>query len=77
MKVKLIRPLDMMILQKEGTSGEPQEKSVQEAMNTLLDNEICKQPVRGDHKANKLFSDTIEGKKERFCGTRLGKQVDC
>jgi len=38
-----------------------QEKLVQEAMDTLLDNEIRKQPMRDGHnKVFKSFSDVIE-----------------
>nr|XP_048318051.1 DNA-directed RNA polymerase subunit beta'-like [Ziziphus jujuba var. spinosa] len=54
-----------------------QEKLVQEAVDTVLDNGIPKQPMRDGHnKAYKLFSDAIEGKEGRFRETLLGKCVD-
>ncbi|KAF3616476.1 DNA-directed RNA polymerase subunit beta' [Capsicum annuum] len=54
-----------------------QEKLVQEAVDTLLDNGIRGQPMRDDHnKVYKLFSDVIEGKEGRFHETLLGKRVD-
>ncbi|CAN6446931.1 unnamed protein product [Victoria cruziana] len=54
-----------------------QEKLVQEAVDTLLDNGIRGQPMRDGHnKVYKSFSDVIEGKEERFCETLLGKLVD-
>ncbi|KAF6163463.1 hypothetical protein GIB67_029312 [Kingdonia uniflora] len=54
-----------------------QEKLVQEAVNTLLDNGIPGQPMRDGHnKVYKSFSDIIEGKEGRFRETILGKQVD-
>ncbi|XP_060200580.1 DNA-directed RNA polymerase subunit beta'-like [Lycium barbarum] len=54
-----------------------QEKLVQEAVDTLLDNEIRGQPMRDGHnKVYKSFSDVIEGKKGRFRETLLGKRVD-
>ncbi|CAN6446914.1 unnamed protein product [Victoria cruziana] len=54
-----------------------QEKLVQEAVDTLLDNGIHKQPMRDGHnKVYKSFSDVIEGKEGRFCETPLGKWVD-
>ncbi|PHT59414.1 DNA-directed RNA polymerase subunit beta' [Capsicum baccatum] len=54
-----------------------QEKLVQEAMDTLLDNGIRGQPMRDGHnKVYKSFSDVIEGKKGRFRETLLGKRVD-
>ncbi|CAN6472308.1 unnamed protein product [Victoria cruziana] len=54
-----------------------QEKLVQEAVDTLLDNGICGQPMRDDHnKVYKSFSDVIEGKEGRFRKTLLGKRVD-
>ncbi|MBA0804870.1 hypothetical protein Gohar_004431 [Gossypium harknessii] len=49
------------------------EKLVQEAVDTLLDNGICGQPMRDSHK---LFSDVLEGKEGRFPETFLGKRVD-
>uniref|UniRef100_A0A803MIM7 DNA-directed RNA polymerase n=1 Tax=Chenopodium quinoa TaxID=63459 RepID=A0A803MIM7_CHEQI len=54
-----------------------QEKLVQEAVNTLLDNGIRGQPMRDGHnKVYKSFSDVIEGKEGRFRETLLGKRVD-
>nr|YP_010887893.1 RNA polymerase beta' subunit [Sextonia rubra]WJJ67464.1 RNA polymerase beta' subunit [Sextonia rubra] len=54
-----------------------QEKLVQEAVDTLLDNGIRRQPMRdGHHKVYKSFSDVIEGKEGRFRETLLGKRVD-
>ncbi|ESW07450.1 hypothetical protein PHAVU_010G131000 [Phaseolus vulgaris] len=54
-----------------------QEKLVQEAVDTLLDNGIRGQPMRDGHnKVYKSFSDIIEGKKRRFRETLLGKRVD-
>ncbi|KAI9084465.1 hypothetical protein K1719_033453 [Acacia pycnantha] len=52
-----------------------QEKLVQEAVDTLLDDGICGQPMRDGHnKVYKSFSNVIEGKKGRFHETLLGKQ---
>nr|QJS33022.1 RNA polymerase beta' subunit [Salix viminalis] len=54
-----------------------QEKLVQEAIDTLLDNGIRGQPMRDGHnKVYKSFSDVIEGKEGRFRETMLGKRVD-
>ncbi|GAA0155682.1 DNA-directed RNA polymerase [Lithospermum erythrorhizon] len=54
-----------------------QEKLVQEAVDTLLDNGIRRQPMRDGHnKVYKSFSDVIEGKEGRFRETLLGQQVD-
>ncbi|KAL5064461.1 hypothetical protein RYX36_026198 [Vicia faba] len=54
-----------------------QEKLVQEAVDTLLDNGIRGQPMRdGNNKVYKSFSDIIEGKEGRFRETLLGKRVD-
>nr|QHD26730.1 RNA polymerase b'-subunit [Berberis ganpinensis] len=54
-----------------------QEKLVQEAVDTLLDNGIRGQPMRDSHnKVYKSFSDVIEGKEGRFRETLLGKRVD-
>nr|YP_010462747.1 RNA polymerase beta' subunit [Primulina pengii]UUJ36573.1 RNA polymerase beta' subunit [Primulina pengii] len=54
-----------------------QEKLVQEAVDTLLDNGIRGQPMRdGRNKVYKSFSDVIEGKEGRFRETLLGKRVD-
>nr|YP_009477376.1 RNA polymerase beta subunit [Tecomaria capensis]AVM81907.1 RNA polymerase beta subunit [Tecomaria capensis] len=54
-----------------------QEKLVQEAVDTLLDNGIRGQPMRDRHnKVYKSFSDVIEGKEGRFRETLLGKRVD-
>ncbi|CAN6446907.1 unnamed protein product [Victoria cruziana] len=54
-----------------------QEKLVQEAVDTLLDNGIHGQPMRDGHnKVYKSFSDVIEGKEGRFRETLLGKWVD-
>nr|YP_009972398.1 RNA polymerase beta' subunit [Distemonanthus benthamianus]QNH82527.1 RNA polymerase beta' subunit [Distemonanthus benthamianus] len=54
-----------------------QEKLVQEAVDTLLDNGIRGQPTRDGHnKVYKSFSNVIEGKEGRFRETLLGKRVD-
>uniref|UniRef100_A0AAU6QBE0 DNA-directed RNA polymerase subunit beta' n=1 Tax=Nigella ciliaris TaxID=555470 RepID=A0AAU6QBE0_9MAGN len=54
-----------------------QEKLVQEAVDTLLDNGIRGQPTRDGHnQVYKSFSDVIEGKEGRFRQTLLGKRVD-
>nr|YP_009446765.1 RNA polymerase beta subunit [Adenocalymma bracteatum]AVM81993.1 RNA polymerase beta subunit [Adenocalymma acutissimum]AVM82245.1 RNA polymerase beta subunit [Adenocalymma macrophyllum]AVM83682.1 RNA polymerase beta subunit [Adenocalymma gibbosum]AVM83850.1 RNA polymerase beta subunit [Adenocalymma grandifolium]AVM84095.1 RNA polymerase beta subunit [Adenocalymma paulistarum]AVM84332.1 RNA polymerase beta subunit [Adenocalymma subincanum] len=54
-----------------------QQKLVQEAVDTLLDNGIRGQPVRDDqNQVYKSFSDIIEGKEGRFRQTLLGKRVD-
>nr|WVK97290.1 RNA polymerase beta' subunit [Erodium stephanianum] len=54
-----------------------QEKLVQEAVDTLLDNGVRGQPIRDGHnKVYKSFSDVIEGKEGRFRETLLGKRVD-
>ncbi|KAL0912917.1 hypothetical protein M5K25_016338 [Dendrobium thyrsiflorum] len=54
-----------------------QEKLVQEAVDTLFDNGIRRQPMRDGHnKVYKSFSDVIEGKEGRFRETLLGKRVD-
>nr|QFQ40400.1 RNA polymerase beta' subunit [Phyllagathis erecta] len=54
-----------------------QEKLVQEAVDTLLDNGIRGQPIRDGHnKIYKSFADVIEGKEGRFRETMLGKRVD-
>nr|YP_010513728.1 RNA polymerase beta' subunit [Tephrosia onobrychoides]UXL85299.1 RNA polymerase beta' subunit [Tephrosia onobrychoides] len=54
-----------------------QEKLVQEAVDTLLDNGIRGQPMKDGHnKIYKSFSDIIEGKEGRFRETLLGKRVD-
>nr|QKG63280.1 RNA polymerase beta' subunit [Streptocarpus ionanthus subsp. rupicola] len=54
-----------------------QEKLVQEAVDTLLDNGIRGLPMRDGHnKVYKSFSDVIEGKEGRFRETLLGKRVD-
>ncbi|MBA0764162.1 hypothetical protein Gotri_013530, partial [Gossypium trilobum] len=54
-----------------------QEKLVQEAVDTLIDNGICRQPMKDGHKkVYKSFSDVIKGKEERFRETLLRKRVD-
>nr|YP_010176761.1 RNA polymerase beta' subunit [Vicia costata]QSQ72463.1 RNA polymerase beta' subunit [Vicia costata] len=54
-----------------------QEKLVQEAVDTLLDNGIRGQPMRDGHnQVYKSFSDIMEGKEGRFRETLLGKRVD-
>nr|YP_010286869.1 RNA polymerase beta' subunit [Hydrocharis morsus-ranae]UKT60985.1 RNA polymerase beta' subunit [Hydrocharis morsus-ranae] len=54
-----------------------QEKLVQEAVDTLLDNGTRGQPMKDGHnKVYKSFSDIIEGKEGRFRETLLGKRVD-
>ncbi|KAD5960525.1 hypothetical protein E3N88_11997 [Mikania micrantha] len=61
------------------TNIEPKwmEKLLQEAVDELLDNGICRQPMRDDHnRIYKSLSDVIEGKEGRVCETLLGKRVD-
>nr|YP_009373819.1 RNA polymerase beta' subunit [Soliva sessilis]ARH03449.1 RNA polymerase beta' subunit [Soliva sessilis] len=54
-----------------------QEKLLQEAVDALLDNGICGQPMRDDHnRVYKSLSDVIEGKEGRVRETLLGKRVD-
>nr|QXO07029.1 RNA polymerase beta' subunit [Epimedium coactum] len=54
-----------------------QEKLVQEAVDTLLDNGLRGQPIRDSHnKVYKSFSELIKGKEGRFRQTLLGKRVD-
>nr|YP_009651577.1 RNA polymerase beta' subunit [Heptacodium miconioides]QCY72168.1 RNA polymerase beta' subunit [Heptacodium miconioides]URQ21231.1 RNA polymerase beta' subunit [Heptacodium miconioides] len=54
-----------------------QEKMIQEAVDTLLDNGIRGQPTRDGHnKVYKSFSAIIQGKEGRFRKTLLGKRVD-
>nr|WRK84113.1 RNA polymerase beta' subunit [Polygala sibirica] len=54
-----------------------QEKLIQEAVDTLLDDGIRGQPMRDGHnKVYKSFSDLIQGKEGRFRETLLGKRVD-
>nr|UDZ61160.1 RNA polymerase beta subunit [Helanthium tenellum] len=54
-----------------------QEKLVQEAVDTLLDNGLRGQPMRDAYNhVYKSFSDIIEGKEGRFRETLLGKRVD-
>nr|YP_009441071.1 RNA polymerase beta' subunit [Adenophora divaricata]ARO35048.1 RNA polymerase beta' subunit [Adenophora divaricata] len=54
-----------------------QEKLVQEAVDTLLDNGVRGQPTRDRHnKVYKSFSDVLKGKEGRFRETLLGKRVD-
>lgn len=54
-----------------------QEKLIQEAVDTLLDDGIRGQPMRDGHnKVYKSFSDIIQGKEGRFRETLLGKRVD-
>jgi len=54
-----------------------QEKLVQEAVDTLLDNGTRGQPITDSHnKVYKSFSDVLEGKEGRFRETLLGKRVD-
>ncbi|KAI3829228.1 hypothetical protein L1987_03345 [Smallanthus sonchifolius] len=54
-----------------------QEKLLQEAVDALLDNGICGQPMRDDHnRIYKSLSDVIEGKEGRVRETLLGKRVD-
>nr|YP_009870027.1 RNA polymerase beta' subunit [Bonnetia paniculata]QKJ81967.1 RNA polymerase beta' subunit [Bonnetia paniculata] len=69
-----------LLITNRSTPGELvmcQEKLVQEAVDTLLDNGIRGQPMRDGHnKVYKSFSDVIEGKEGRFRETMLGKRVD-
>nr|YP_010474840.1 RNA polymerase beta' subunit [Corydalis decumbens]UVH69127.1 RNA polymerase beta' subunit [Corydalis decumbens] len=54
-----------------------QEKLVQEAVDTLLDNGLRGQPRKDRHnRVYKSFSDVIAGKEGRFRETLLGKRVD-
>ncbi|KAM0040899.1 DNA-directed RNA polymerase subunit beta' [Helianthus debilis subsp. tardiflorus] len=54
-----------------------QEKLLQEAVDALLDNGICGQPMRDDHnRIYKSLSNVIEGKEGRVRETLLGKRVD-
>nr|YP_010601363.1 RNA polymerase beta' subunit [Ceratocephala testiculata]QFV18813.1 RNA polymerase beta' subunit [Ceratocephala falcata]WAL35687.1 RNA polymerase beta' subunit [Ceratocephala testiculata] len=54
-----------------------QEKLVQEAVDTLLDNGVRGQPMKdSNNQVYKSFSDFIEGKGGRFRETLLGKRVD-
>ncbi|KAM7460085.1 hypothetical protein LguiA_035915 [Lonicera macranthoides] len=54
-----------------------QEKLVQEAVDSLLDNGIGGQPTKdGSNQVYKSFSDRIAGKEGRFRETLLGKRVD-
>nr|YP_010950886.1 RNA polymerase beta' subunit [Corydalis heracleifolia]WML68875.1 RNA polymerase beta' subunit [Corydalis heracleifolia]DBA09049.1 TPA_asm: RNA polymerase beta' subunit [Corydalis heracleifolia] len=60
-----------------GDSRMCQEKLVQEAVDTLLDNGVRGQPMKDGHnKVYKSFSDVLEGKEGRFRETLLGKRVD-
>uniref|UniRef100_A0A3Q7ECE6 NADH:ubiquinone oxidoreductase 30kDa subunit domain-containing protein n=1 Tax=Solanum lycopersicum TaxID=4081 RepID=A0A3Q7ECE6_SOLLC len=71
------RPRLKCILMPESWMDSPYEKSVQEAVDTLLDNGIRGQSMRDGHnKIYKSFSDVIEGKEGRFHETLLGKRVD-
>nr|YP_010214731.1 RNA polymerase beta [Nuytsia floribunda]UBN08651.1 RNA polymerase beta [Nuytsia floribunda] len=69
-----------LLITSRSTPGELvmcQEKLIQEAVDTLLDNGIRGQPTRDGHnKIYKSFSDVIEGKEGRFRETLLGKRVD-
>nr|YP_009443515.1 RNA polymerase beta [Linum usitatissimum]ATU06715.1 RNA polymerase beta [Linum usitatissimum]UZC29989.1 RNA polymerase beta' subunit [Linum usitatissimum] len=64
----------------KSTPGElvmSQEGLLQEAVDRLLDNGSCGQPMRDGHdRLYKSFSDVIEGKEGRFRETMLGKRVD-
>ncbi|CAN0931816.1 DNA-directed RNA polymerase subunit beta' [Linum grandiflorum] len=64
----------------KSTPGElvmSQESLLQEAVDRLLDNGSCGQPMRDGHdRLYKSFSDVIEGKEGRFRETMLGKRVD-
>nr|YP_009500906.1 RNA polymerase beta [Passiflora auriculata]AXB37299.1 RNA polymerase beta [Passiflora auriculata] len=54
-----------------------QEKLLQQAVDTLLQNGIHGQPRKDGHnKVYKSFSDVIQGKEGRFRETLLGKRVD-
>lgn len=68
------------LLRIESTPGDvvmSQERLVQEAVDTLLDNGIRGEPIRDDNnKVYKSFTDLIEGKEGRFRETLLGKRVD-
>ncbi|GKB88167.1 RNA polymerase beta subunit [Tanacetum coccineum] len=49
-----------------------------EVVDALLDNGICRQPIRDDHnRVYKSLSDVIEGKEGRVRETLLGKWDDC
>ncbi|CAN0904517.1 DNA-directed RNA polymerase subunit beta' [Linum grandiflorum] len=68
------------LLTSKSTPGElvmSQESLLQEAVDRLLDNGSCGQPMRDGHdRLYKSFSDVIEGKEGRFRETMLGKRVD-
>nr|YP_009250973.1 RNA polymerase beta' subunit [Geranium incanum]AKF43438.1 RNA polymerase beta' subunit [Geranium incanum]AMY95984.1 RNA polymerase beta' subunit [Geranium incanum] len=70
--------LDLLTIQ--STPGDvvmSQERLVQEAVDTLLNNGIRGEPIRDGHnKVYKSFTDLIEGKEGRFRETLLGKRVD-
>nr|UBN07305.1 RNA polymerase beta' subunit [Taxillus rhododendricola] len=72
--------LNDLLIASSSTPGELvmcQEKLIQEAVDTLLDNGIRGQPMRDGHnKIYKSFSGVIEGKEGRFRETLLGKRVD-
>nr|YP_010474020.1 RNA polymerase beta' subunit [Corydalis crispa]UVH68233.1 RNA polymerase beta' subunit [Corydalis crispa] len=76
----IFRNISLIRLLKESSPGDAimsQEKLVQEAVDTLLDNGLHGQPMKDRHnKVYKSFSDVIEGKEGRFRETLLGKRVD-
>nr|YP_010475387.1 RNA polymerase beta' subunit [Corydalis incisa]UVH69674.1 RNA polymerase beta' subunit [Corydalis incisa]WDA92155.1 RNA polymerase beta' subunit [Corydalis incisa] len=76
----IYRNITLTNLLKRSTPGDSimcQEKLVQEAVDTLLDNGLRGQPMKDGHnKVYKSFSDIIEGKEGRFRETLLGKRVD-
>nr|YP_010475481.1 RNA polymerase beta' subunit [Corydalis mucronata]UVH69768.1 RNA polymerase beta' subunit [Corydalis mucronata] len=76
----IYRNITLTNLLKRSTPGDSimcQEKLVQEAVDTLLDNGLRGQPMKDSHnKVYKSFSDIIEGKEGRFRETLLGKRVD-
>nr|YP_010517856.1 RNA polymerase beta' subunit [Linum pallescens]UXN84012.1 RNA polymerase beta' subunit [Linum pallescens] len=69
-----------LVTTSKSTPGElvmSQESLLQEAVDRLLDNGSCGQPMRDGHdRLYKSFSDVIEGKEGRFRETMLGKRVD-
>nr|YP_010474334.1 RNA polymerase beta' subunit [Corydalis benecincta]UVH68621.1 RNA polymerase beta' subunit [Corydalis benecincta] len=76
----IFRNNSLIKLLKESSPGDSimsQEKLVQEAVDTLLDNGLRGQPMKDRHnRVYKSFSAVIEGKEGRFRETLLGKRVD-
>lgn len=78
----LIRNQKLLLLRSDplNTPGDLltiQERLLQEAVDTLLDNGIREQPAKDvNNRVYKSFSDFIQGKEGRFRETLLGKRVD-